>query len=129
MMLMVRSAIIRRRRCLTGCWRKPTACIVGQWRNGTGIRSDDGKDNVLVRPGTDPKERETLKVVRGKRNLYESKIRRCVCTRAKEYHSHKIRTLMPAELSFISIVRAQERERTKDLGIAHFQFIQCFTAP
>lgn len=29
---------------------------------------------------------------------------RCVCTRAKEYHSHKIRTLMPAELSFISIV-------------------------
>lgn len=27
-----------------------------------------------------------------------------MCTRAKEYHSHKIRTLMPAELSFISIV-------------------------
>lgn len=51
---------------------------------------------------------------RGEFNLYGSKIRRCVCTRAKEYHSHKIRTLMPAELSFISIVpRPGEHRRAR----------------
>lgn len=42
---------------------------------------------------------------------------RCVCRRAKEYHSHKIRTLMPPELSFISIVAVEESFREGDLSL------------
>lgn len=51
-------------------------------------------------------------------DYYECENCRCVCTRAKEYHSHKIRTLMPTELSFISIVSLGRTAATRPGGHA-----------